>query len=85
MFLKNSRTDKEFEISATKLVEIKTIVICIYRSTHSNAKIFLGILDKIISNVLKKGRFMVICGNWNINLLQENIHRKGFIIFAVVE
>jgi hypothetical protein len=28
---------------------------------------------------MKKGRFLVICGDWNINLLQENIHQKALL------
>jgi hypothetical protein len=82
IFLKNSGRDNE--ISITQLVGLKPIVISIHRP-HSNAKAFLTILDEIMSNVLKKGHFMVVCGNWNINPLQENINQKSFIKFSVVE
>jgi hypothetical protein len=78
-FLKNLRRDKELEISATELVDFKIIVICIYRSPDSDVKIFLGILDDIISKIIKKGRFLVICGDLNINLLQENSHQKAVL------
>jgi hypothetical protein len=33
--------------------------------------------------VMNKGRFLVIYGDWNINLLHENIHQKAFIKFVV--
>jgi hypothetical protein len=73
-FLQNLGRAKELEISATELVALKIIAICIYRSPHSDVKILLGIFYEIISKVKKKGRFLVICGDWNINLLEENIH-----------
>jgi hypothetical protein len=56
IFLKNLGRDKELEISATELVDFKIIEICIYRS-NSDVKIFLGILDEIISKVMKNRLF----------------------------
>jgi hypothetical protein len=71
IFLKNLVRDKELDILATKLVDFKIIVICVYRSPHIDVEIFLGILDEIISKVMKKGHFLGICGSWNINALQD--------------
>jgi hypothetical protein len=42
--------------------------------THSEVKIFLGILDEMIGNL--KGTFL---GDWNINLLQQNIRQKALL------
>jgi hypothetical protein len=46
IFLKNLGSDKELEISVTELVDFKIIVICTYRSPHSDVKIFLGIMNE---------------------------------------
>jgi hypothetical protein len=60
--LKNLGKDKELEISATGLVVV-VIVICIHRS-RSDVNNFLGILDEIISKVINKGCFLVMCRDW---------------------
>jgi exonuclease III len=71
--------DREFEISAIELVDFKIAVNCIYRSPHSDVKKFLENLEEIINKVSKKGIYLVMCGDWNINLLQENIHQKALL------
>lgn len=78
-FSKNLGRDREFEISAIELVNFKIAVICIYRSPHSDVKKFLENLEEIINKVSKKGIYLVMCGDWNINLLQENIHQKALL------
>jgi hypothetical protein len=40
-------------------------------SPNSNEEIFLDLLDEAVNIVLKRGRFLVICGDWNINLLYD--------------
>jgi hypothetical protein len=34
---------------------------------------------------MKKGRFLVICGIWNIHLLQENIHQKALLSLLLLK
>jgi hypothetical protein len=52
---------------------------CIHGSPNSNEEIFLELLDEAINKVLEWGRFLVICGDWNINLLHDNTHQKALL------
>jgi exonuclease III len=53
------------------------LYIYIYISPNSSKEIFLELLDETLNKVLTKGRFLVLCGDWNINLLEENTHQKA--------
>jgi exonuclease III len=76
-FLRNLGREKVFEISAIELVDFKILIVCIYRSPNSNVEIFLQLLDEALNKMSKRGRFLVLCGDWNINLLDENTHQKA--------
>jgi exonuclease III len=67
----NLGKDKVFEISAIELVDLKIIVVSIYRSPMSSAETFLELLEATINKISKKGCFLILCGDWNINLLTD--------------
>jgi predicted fused transcriptional regulator/phosphomethylpyrimidine kinase len=48
-------------------------LVCIYRSPYSDVHIFLEKLE-ILADIIHKKRKkkIIICGDWNVNLLQEN-------------
>jgi exonuclease III len=75
----NLGREKVFEISAIELVDFKIIVVCIYRSPNSNVANFLELLEETVNKVLLRGRFLVLCGDWNINLLVNNTQQKALI------
>jgi exonuclease III len=47
-------------------------LVCIYRSPHSDVGIFLEKLETVVDRIHKKRKKLIICGDWNINLLQVN-------------
>jgi hypothetical protein len=75
----NLGKNKVFEISAIELVDQKIIVVCIYRSPMSSAETFLELLDATINKISKKGCFLVLCGDWNINLLTDTPNQNALI------
>jgi exonuclease III len=78
-FLKNLGREKVFEISANELIDFKITVVCIYRSPNSNKETFLEVSDEVVNKVLKRVHSLVLCGDWNINLLEENTHQKALL------
>jgi hypothetical protein len=42
---------KNFELSITKLIDYKIILICIYRSPHGKFKVFLNRLEIVIQKL----------------------------------
>jgi exonuclease III len=66
-FLMNLSMQKIFEISAIELLDFKIIIVCIYRSLNSNVHNFLELLKETVNKVLLRGRFLVLCGDPNIN------------------
>jgi exonuclease III len=76
-FVKNLARESVFKISAIEGVNLKIVVICIYRSPNSSKEIFLELLEETLNKVQIKGRLLVLCGDWNINLLEENTYQKA--------
>lgn len=69
--------EKDIEVCACKLLltNIKIIVLTIYRSPSGNFDIFLQNLDNILSSLYNKKSEFIICGDVNINYL-ENCDRR---------
>jgi hypothetical protein len=55
--LKNLRRDKNLKYQLLNQLILNYSNLCIYRSPHSDVKIFLGILDELLSKVMKRGLF----------------------------
>jgi len=71
-YLKELGKERTFEISAIELSANRTILACIYRSPDSDCHTFLHALDLLISKVSSKGKQLVLCGDLNVNFLQQS-------------
>jgi hypothetical protein len=60
-----------FEMTEVQLMDFKLIVVCIYRSPHSDFYVFLNKLEMVIDKVQMRGMKLILCGDWNINFLQD--------------
>jgi hypothetical protein len=63
---------KEFEVSATELLDCNYIIVCIYKSRDDNFFIFLENLEFILHTVLYRNKKPLLCGDWNLNCLVDN-------------
>lgn len=72
--IENISEEKQFEFCANKyhIGNTKFIVIGVYRSPRSNIDIFLDRLSILIEIVLKKSKNIIIAGDININVLNNN-------------
>ena len=72
-------------MSAVEIVEYGIIIICIYRSPDGKINIFFEKLEMIIQKLIDKHKTLILCGDWNINLLQSNNHAKEMnnLLFCV--
>ena len=68
--------EKGMEVSAIEIVKYGIIVICIYRSPDGQIGTFFDKLEKIIQRLIEKHKTLILCGDWNINLLQSSPHTK---------
>ena len=64
---------KYFEMLAIEVVDLKYIIVCIYRSPDSDLWIFLKSLEIVIQIVHSRNTRIILCGDWNLNLMQDNI------------
>jgi len=64
--------EKNFELSVIEIVKQAIIVACIYRSPDGKFDIFFNKLEMIIQKLIGKHKTLILCGDWNINLLQSN-------------
>jgi hypothetical protein len=69
---KNISAKKDFEVSATELVDYDYIIGCIYRSPDGNFWIFLKNLDYILHTIQSRNKKPLLCGDWNLNILVDN-------------
>jgi hypothetical protein len=53
----------------TGLSDLGTILACIYRSPDSDFDKCLSKLDIVISEVYFKGKWLIFCGDLNVNFL----------------
>jgi exonuclease III len=83
-YLKDLGQEKIFEISATELSTSNTILACIYRSPDSDFYTFLHILELLITKVSSKGKRLVLCGDLNVNFLQQNSKLEDHQNFLVM-
>ena len=68
--------EKNFELSVIEIVKQAIIVACIYRSPDGKIDIFFNKLEMIIQKLIGKHKTLILCGDWNTNLLQSNSHTR---------
>jgi len=63
-------------MSLIELPEYKLCVVCIYRSPDGQFDKFLDKLELVVQKLLMKDKILILCGDWNIDLLQEGSNQK---------
>lgn len=75
-FISPYARDKIFECCGVEIVDLKIIVICVYRTPQSNVTLFLKYLDTLLYKLRfssKLNRYkIVVVGDININTLKDN-------------
>jgi hypothetical protein len=72
-YLSEIGQEKDFELSAVELLDIKTIIVCIYISPESDLDEFLAKLEIVIRRIQEnKKKRLILCGDWNMNFLHSN-------------
>jgi hypothetical protein len=64
-------------MTEVQIIDCKLIIVCIYRSPHSDFSLFLNKLELMIDKVRKKRMQLILCGDWNLNFLQDNMQMRG--------
>jgi len=66
--------EKSLEICALKLrlFSSSSTIICIYRSPIGNVACFLNQLESILNKMYKTSTELILCGNFNVNYLNDN-------------
>jgi hypothetical protein len=72
-YLKGIGSDKVFELSVVELLEFNFTLACIYRSPIGDFYEFWNKLELVICKVHSKGKRLIICGDWNVNFLQDSV------------
>jgi hypothetical protein len=70
--------EKSFELSVIEVVKYAVIVMCIYRRPDGKKDTFQNKLDLILQQVTVKRKTVILCGDWNINSFQTNLHTSEF-------
>jgi exonuclease III len=53
-------------------LDFKFTLACIYRSPIGDFYEFFNKLELVICKVCSKGKRLIICGDWNVNFLQDS-------------
>jgi hypothetical protein len=65
-------SNKKFEVSALEILNLNTIIVCMYRSPEGGFYEFLAKMEMIIDRVQLQKKQLVLCGDWNVNFLKSN-------------
>ena len=68
----NLMQDEHFEASLVELVDLKLVVICIYRNPSSNIQILINSLDIILTHLYGQQKSIVIVGDLNVNFIADS-------------
>jgi hypothetical protein len=66
-------------LSLTELVDFKLYVGCIYRAPNGQFDIFLDKLEIMIKKLLSKNKILILCGDWNVDMLHESSNRSELL------
>lgn len=70
--------EKHFEICGVEIKKLKLLIICIYRTPDSDIKIFFSHLNKTFLRFQHKKHKIIICGDFNIDLLSSDANTTNF-------
>ena len=56
-----------------RISDFKCILICVYRSPHSDVYRFLDKLETLIGKVQSKRKKFIFCADWNISFLWDSV------------
>ena len=68
------------EIAGVELIELRTIIICIYRVPQSDFNIFKESLESLLDKISKLNKNVVICGDINVDWLEQNNHKDELCV-----
>jgi hypothetical protein len=73
--------EKNIEICSLKISLVKSniLIICIYRSPSGNFEHFINKLDKALNLLSKPKNEFVLCGDFNINFLEESSRKSQLL------
>ncbi|XP_028166266.1 uncharacterized protein LOC114357040 [Ostrinia furnacalis] len=72
---KDLASQSSFECCGIEIINLKLIIICIYRVPNfGNVNVFYDKLTMLLHSIVKKNsnKKIVICGDWNIDMLKAN-------------
>jgi exonuclease III len=59
-------------VGASRNQKVKLTLACIYRSPEGDCYEFLKKFELAICKAKSKGKQLILCGEWNINFLQDS-------------
>ena len=62
----------DIELCVVKCDEVKVTVACVYRPPSGNYKVFFSNFEKLLERICRADATVFVCGDFNINLLEEN-------------
>jgi exonuclease III len=64
--------EKIFEMSLTEMSEYILLIVCVYRSPDGQFDKLLHKLELIINKLLKNDKILLLCGDWNMDFMQDS-------------
>ena len=71
-YLNGMSKEKDFEMSVVEIRDYDMIIMCVYRSPDGDFSVFLSSLESVIQKVQMRKKQLLLCGDWNINFMQES-------------
>ncbi|KAH9640311.1 hypothetical protein HF086_001663 [Spodoptera exigua] len=79
-WLENMTLEKHFEICGVRLKKYNINLLCVYRTPNSDLNIFLRKIQILLNKLHDKEHYKnIICGDFNIDILNNTKHKNEFI------
>ena len=75
--LKDLAHEINFELSLVEPVDLKTVVVCIYKSSDRDNEEFLLNLVVVICRLQASKKRLILCGDWNVDFLRTILRFKS--------
>ena len=60
-------------MTAVEILDYELIIVCVYISPDDDFSPFLRSLESVIQKVQARNKWLILCGDWNVNFMQVSV------------
>lgn len=77
--LNNLSVELHCELACVEIVELKSVLVTVYRSPKGQADIFFNVIEQVLGRVNRLNRDLIICGDFNFHFLGNDKNADNMV------